>query len=244
MALLIALLLSVAEAHTFEAAYLALDEADGNAFDVRFKVPREAEYVSGAGLSLILPCEGTPSRIHCPDGLVGEIGIDGLTGLDGIVHISWKDGREVIASIGPDRPTVDIEEAASTPVPSAYIGLGVEHILLGFDHLLFVLGLAMLMGARVRRLLGTLTAFTVGHSLTLGLSALGMFSLSPAAVEACIALSVVLLAREVVLDDEGLVQRRPWLVAAGFGLLHGLGVGGTPESPEKPAHYPGRMGQQ
>jgi len=227
IALWLALALGSAHAHTFEAAYLALEEVEEGTFDVRFKVPTEAEYASPGGLSMVLPCEGTPSRITCRDGLSGEVGIAGLAGLDGIVHISWRDGREQIASIGPDRPTIDVEHGASAPVPVAYIGLGIEHILLGFDHLLFVLGLTVIVGPRPRRLLETLTAFTVGHSVTLCVSALGLFSLASSAVEACIALSVVLLAREVVVGEGGLVQRHPWGVAGGFGLLHGLGFAGA-----------------
>ena len=228
IALWLALAMAPAGAHTFEAAYLALDEVEEDVFDVRFKVPVEAELAAPGGLSLVLPCEGTPSRLHCTEGLQGEVGIEGLAGMDGIVHVTWLDGREWVTSIGPSQPVANIdEERASAPVPSAYIGLGIEHILMGFDHLLFVLGLAMVVGPHPRRLVGTLTAFTLGHSLTLGLSTFGLVSLSGVAVETCIALSVVLLAREVVLRSEGLVHRWPWAVGVGFGLLHGLGFAGA-----------------
>ncbi len=221
------LLGGLAEAHTFEAAYLSLDEATPGVFDVRFKVPTEAAYATSEGLALILPCEGTPSQVRCPDGLSGEVGIDGLAGLHGIVHIRWADGREQISAIQPDSPTIEIEAESSNPVSVTYTLLGIEHILLGFDHLLFVLGLVLIVGRDARRLVGTLTAFTAGHSVTLALAALGMVTLPSAPVEACIALSVVLLAREAVLGEDGLVRQKPWLVAAGFGLLHGLGFAGA-----------------
>ena len=227
IALWFALASAPSSAHTFEAAYLALEEVEEDTFDVRFKVPVEAELAAPGGLSLVLPCEGTPSRLHCVDGLRGEVGIEGLAGMDGIVHVTWLDGREWVTSIGPSQPVAEVGEARSAPVPSAYIGLGIEHILWGFDHLLFVLGLAMVVGPHPRRLVGTLTAFTLGHSLTLSLSTFGIFSLSGVAVETCIALSVVLLAREVVLQSEGLVHRWPWAVGIGFGLLHGLGFAGA-----------------
>ena len=219
--------LGVGHAHTFEAAYLSLEESEPGVFDVRFKVPTEAEYASPDGLALVLPCEGTPSRVWCEDGLQGTVGIDGLAGLDGVVHIRWADGREQIASIGPDSPTIEVDDQTSSPLPLAYVGLGIRHILLGFDHLMFVLGLMLIVGKDPRRLVGTLTAFTVGHSVTLALAALGLVSLPSAPVEACIALSVVLLAREAVLGEDGLLKRQPWLVAAGFGLLHGLGFAGA-----------------
>jgi len=225
--MLLLMLAGSAQAHTFEAAYLSLAESDPGVFDVRFKVPAEAEYAAPDGLSLVLPCAGTPSQIRCENGLSGQIGIDGLAGLDGIVHIRWADGSEQISAIGPNNPTIEIDGESASPVPVAYTVLGIEHILFGFDHLLFVVGLVLIVGPKAKRLVSTLTAFTVGHSITLALAALGFVSLPSAPVEACIALSVVLLAREAVLREDGLMQRKPWLVAAAFGLLHGLGFAGA-----------------
>jgi len=108
-----------------------------------------------------------------------------------------------------------------------WVELGVEHILIGADHLLFVLGLVLLI-ATTRELLVTITSFTVAHSVTLGGASLGLFSLPSAPVEAVIALSIVLLAVELVRGDENsLSRRKPWLVAFGFGLLHGFGFAGV-----------------
>lgn len=110
-----------------------------------------------------------------------------------------------------------------------YFGLGMEHILLGVDHLLFVLGLLLLV-RKVGSLVKTITAFTVAHSITLGAAVLGLVSVDLEPVEAAIALSIVLLAREIVVGRQGtvhLVHHWPWLVAFGFGLLHGLGFAGA-----------------
>ena len=121
------------------------------------------------------------------------------------------------------------EPGSRARVAGTYFGLGAEHILLGVDHLLFVLGLMLLvrgLGALVK----TVSAFTVAHSVTLGASVLGYIPLDRAPIEAAIALSIVLLAREIVVADRGLVHlthRKPWLVAFVFGLLHGLGFAGA-----------------
>ena len=114
-------------------------------------------------------------------------------------------------------------------VAETYSVLGIEHILLGIDHLLFVLGLLLLVRGFIP-LVKTVTAFTVAHSITLAASVLGYIPLDRAPIEAAIALSIVLLAREIVVADRGLVHlthRKPWVVAFVFGLLHGLGFAGA-----------------
>jgi hypothetical protein len=107
--------------------------------------------------------------------------------------------------------------------------LGGEHILLGIDHLLFVLGLLLIV-RNLAALVMTVTAFTVAHSITLAASVFGLVPLERGAIEAAIALSIVMLAREIVVADRGVVHlthRMPWLVAFVFGLLHGLGFAGA-----------------
>jgi hydrogenase/urease accessory protein HupE len=111
---------------------------------------------------------------------------------------------------------------ALKPIVLDYAGLGVEHILTGFDHLMFVLALALLVQGR-RRLIATVTAFTVAHSLTLACTALGVLSVPAVPVEASIALSIVLVCAECLRPGASLTRRAPWLVAFAFGLLHGLG---------------------
>jgi len=111
-------------------------------------------------------------------------------------------------------------------IAHAYTLLGVEHILTGIDHLLFVIGLLFLVGFN-RRLIWTITAFTAAHSLTLACSALGWLVLRPPPVEATIALSIVLVAGEALHHRETLARRWPALVAFLFGLVHGLGFAGA-----------------
>src|SRR6185295_4271413 len=113
-------------------------------------------------------------------------------------------------------------------VAASYLRLGIEHILTGFDHLLFVLGLCLLIAGR-RPLLWTLTAFTAGHSVTLSLAALGFVHVPQAPAEAAIAVTIVILARELARPSTTprLLRRRPWAMAALFGLLHGLGFAGA-----------------
>ena len=112
---------------------------------------------------------------------------------------------------------------------STYFILGVEHILEGFDHLLFVLALLLLVG-NIRVLIWTITAFTLAHTITLMLASLDLIHLSSKAVEATIALSIIFVAAEVVYAMRGkiyLSKKHPWLIAFGFGLIHGLGFAGA-----------------
>ena len=106
----------------------------------------------------------------------------------------------------------------------SYLWLGVEHILLGIDHLLFVLALLLLV-PNLKLLIQTITAFTISHSLTLGLATLGLVNFSVPYIEAMIALSIIFLARELLIEREvrTLSYTHPWIIAFVFGLLHGLG---------------------
>jgi hypothetical protein len=157
--------------------------------------------------------------------------------LSGVVVLArWSDGEEASAFFRGEGRTVPIRlgELRAAPgswrrVATRYGALGVEHILGGVDHLLFVLGLMLLVDGAVR-LVKTITAFTVAHSVTLGAAVLGYIPVDRAPVEAAIALSIVLLAREIVMADRGLkhlAHERPWVVAFAFGLLHGLGFAGA-----------------
>ena len=174
----------------------------------------------------------------------GEAGLTGAAvGLTGtgsseaqlVVRAVLADGRRREQTIrGDERVLLEGPESAAR-VLVRYVALGAEHIAGGFDHLLFVLGLVLLTIPRAgvsrgwRRLALTVTAFTLGHSVTLALVVLDLLRLRPAAVEAVIALSIVLLAVETVRPgaDAGLTRRCPWLVAAAFGLLHGCGFAGA-----------------
>lgn len=157
--------------------------------------------------------------------------------LAGVVAlVRWGDGSSATAYFRGQGGTVPVRIGdlqggfgSRLSVAGTYFVLGAEHILLGIDHLLFVLGLLLLVHGFVP-LVKTITAFTLAHSVTLCASVLGYVPLDRAPIEAAIALSIVLLAREIIMADRGLIHlthRKPWLVAFIFGLLHGLGFAGA-----------------
>ena len=157
-----------------------------------------------------------------PAGLSGgTVAVRGLAeaGSDALLRIELADGRRVQAVLRPAAPSFVLPpEQGATGVATGYLALGIGHLLTGWDHLAFVLGLVLLVGGW-SRLLGTVTAFTLGHSLTLSLSALGLVRLPTGPIEAAIALSILALAVELARRDRPtLFGRRPWLMAAGFGL--------------------------
>ena len=172
--------------------------------------------------------------LHCgTGGLTGELSIRGVGQRysAAIVHVDWQDGQSSVYTLTASQPTVHLYGAADDrrgvgEIASAYLQLGVEHILTGVDHLMFVISLLFLVGFR-RRLFWTITAFTAAHSLTLASSALGLLTLRPAPVEATIALSIVLVAGEALHRRDTLARRWPALVAFLFGLVHGLGFAGA-----------------
>ena len=158
--------------------------------------------------------------------------IDGLEGTmtDALVRIEFADGTAWTQRLTPRQPAAVIPlKQAPLAVSGTYLELGVEHILTGFDHLLFVLGLLILAG-RSWRLLATVTAFTVAHSIALALATLGVVHVPQAPVEAAIALSIAFVALEILrsrMRQAGLAARSPWVVAFAFGLLHGFGFAGA-----------------
>lgn len=141
------------------------------------------------------------------------------------MRVSLLDGTRITELLKPASPELEIpmDEASSM---SGYLTLGIEHILLGFDHLLFVLGLLVLVGRRWMLMLKTITSFTLAHSLTLGAATLGVVSVPAAPLNAAIALSILFLGIEIARQRKGessLTIEHPWVAAFGFGLLHGLG---------------------
>jgi hypothetical protein len=140
-----------------------------------------------------------------------------------IVVVERRDGRRGEWIVSAAAPAVSLDEAPPDTW-RAWVRIGVAHILGGLDHLGFVIGLLLVLGARLdRRLLVAISAFTIAHSLTLALAVLGVLDVAIAPVEACIAASVVLVAREASHREPTAIRRWPWLAAAGFGLIHGLG---------------------
>lgn len=193
--------------------------------DAQTLVPPQIERLPGAELRRWTIRTGA-------QGLEGwEVSVHGLeaTMVDVLVRIAFADGRVVSRLLRPDAPSFTFTAADAGPAASGYFVLGVEHILFGLDHLLFVLCLLLLVRG-LGPILKTVTAFTVAHSITLGLATLGYVDMPSAPVEAVIALSIVFLATEIAKRRAGVpsfTERQPWLVAFIFGLLHGFGFAGA-----------------
>jgi hydrogenase/urease accessory protein HupE len=237
-----------ARAHTSLPGYLALQETTPGSFDLVWKVPT-AEGPPPA-IYPVFPASCTIARplvpeqaagaiiergsIECgPNGLSGAaIAISGLnvTILDVLVRITFADGTSVQQMLRPLETSFVVHKDGKNRIDAwGYITLGVGHILYGIDHLLFVLGLLLIVRGSAL-LLKTITAFTVAHTITLGLAVFGVVHVAPTPVEAVIALSIVFLAVELAQHyrgNEGLTYRQPWIVAFAFGLLHGFGFAGT-----------------
>lgn len=179
-------------------------------------------------------CTAEGNVLRCGErGLAGPLSVKGVGQRysAAVVKVVWLDGQTRVYTLTAGQPTVQLYGAADDPrgmgeIAAAYTLLGVEHILGGIDHLLFVIGLLFLVGFR-RRLVWTITAFTAAHSLTLASSAMGWLTLRSAPVEATIALSIVLVAGEALHRRETLARRWPAVVAFLFGLVHGLGFAGA-----------------
>ena len=258
--MLLLLFASPSLAHEVRPAYLELRQTDLETYDVLWKVPGRGEDLR-LGLYVELPagCTNVTAprmsfannafterwSVKCAGGLTGStIRIAGLTATmtDVLVRLEHLDGTTQVTRLTPDNPSFVVEAAPrALEVACTYLMLGVEHILLGIDHLLFVLALLMLVKGW-RRLLGTITAFTVAHSITLALATLGFVHVPSAPVEAVIALSIMFVAAEIVhtrAGREGVTARAPWIVAFTFGLLHGFGFAGALSEVGLPAgHIP------
>jgi hypothetical protein len=189
-------------------------------------------------------CRSEQNALRCgPDGLQGTLTIDGVGKRYSavLVKVLWQDGESRVYTLTSAQPKVILHGGANdtrslSEIAGTYGVLGIEHILSGIDHLLFVIGLLFLVGFE-RRLVWTISAFTLAHSLTLVSSALGWLTLRQAPVEACIALSIVLVAAESLHRRETWARRWPALVAFLFGLVHGLGFAGALREVGLPDHH-------
>lgn len=245
----LAILAGAARAHEVRPAYLEITENAQHRFDVLWKQPSLGTQVLhlkprvSNGLTDGPPAEEFASNsflvrrwhdIGVPrDSFEGAtIQVEGLeyTITDTLVSLHFTTGQDIQEILRPRSPTLTLHLTGTgkLPVP-AYLLLGIEHILTGFDHLSFVLGLLLLVKSRTT-LLKTITAFTLAHSLTLAAAALGWVHVKPAVIEALVAFSIVFVGLEVVRANRGeygLTARYPWLIAFSFGLLHGFAFAGS-----------------
>ncbi len=167
------------------------------------------------------------TELQCePADMVGAvISVDGFedSSVNVVVRIVRADGSVQHAILDARTPELTLARPEETSHSFfEYLMLGVEHLLTGWDHLTFVIGLLILFGWH-KRLIAAVTAFTVGHSLTLALSVLGILSVPPTIVEAMIAMTIVVLALEIRAERHGPVWKHPWTLPGALGLLHGLG---------------------
>jgi hydrogenase/urease accessory protein HupE len=221
-----------AVAHELDSASLSLTEVASGRFLVRWRASsRTLQEDLGAAAVFPAACQLREAYLECGSaGLVGSIDFPWIEGTAArvVVDVEWRDGTRLLRVVTPSSPSVRVYGVpahglrALAPIAADYTLLGVEHILTGFDHLLFVVALALLVRRRAP-LLATITAFTVAHSVSLAVTVLGLVHAPSPPVEASIALSIVLVCAECLRSRDSLAQRAPWAVAFAFGLLHGLG---------------------
>ncbi|ATU91218.1 HupE/UreJ family protein [Phyllobacterium zundukense] len=239
---------SAAAAHEVRPAYLQIDQTGPNRYSVIWRTP----LLSGMRLPVALRFSDEvknvtqPAERELPDSIVERRVVETTKGnlagervefvglqatiTDVLVRAHLLGQPVSTTLVRPSRPWVDVAtQPGRLDVAKTFVVHGIEHILLGYDHLLFVLAL-ILIARNWRALLLTVTAFTLAHTITLTLATLGFVHIPGPPVEAAIAFSILLLACEIIRIHNGqtsLTQQRPWLVAFAFGLLHGLGFAGA-----------------
>jgi len=247
VALAVLLMAGPLAAHPLAPALLEIRALGDGGAEVGWKLPRTHPLGADAVPRLPERCHAVTAATTAVDGtgltsrwrvecgsapLTGErIGVDRLAALPSgaVVRVVFADGRIAEGILSRDQPDFVVPaEPRPWDVFASYVRLGVNHILTGPDHLLFVFGLVLLAGT-TRRLLATVTAFTLGHSVTLTAAALGLVAVPVAPIEVAIAASVFVLAVELARDPAraSAIRRRPWTMAFAFGLLHGLGFAGA-----------------
>ncbi len=245
--LLQTLLISASFADEMRPGYLELKESSPKLFSVLWKVPAKGDKKLALNVKLPLDCQDKSQAntqfingayiqrwvVQCKTGLVDQsIAISGLTttNTDVLVRLEFTNGSSQSILLTPSKNSFQVpKQASSSQVIGTYTWLGITHILMGVDHLLFVFALLLIVTGK-RRLLWTITAFTIAHSITLVSATLGLVYVPQQPVEAVIALSILFLAVEIVHGQQGrpgFAARWPWLVAFVFGLLHGFGFAGA-----------------
>ena len=234
-------------AHEIRPAFLQIIQTSETTYEVFWKVPSMGDAVPK--IYPVFPPFFTVEELKRPNQIPGSViysytissketlagkilTIDGhnKTLIDALVTVTYLNGEKVTLMLQPDKDSTIIPGETSTyDVIKTYSILGVEHILLGIDHLLFVLALILITKGKWK-IIKTITAFTIAHSITLSLAVLGYVNFPTPPVEAVIALSIVFLAVEIIKNLNGkhtLTSKKPWLVAFTFGLLHGFGFAGA-----------------
>lgn len=235
------------DAHEVRPALLLIKQTGKDQFDVLWKIPRKDDMLPV--INPVFPSwftiQQTDNGVKAGSGALFtmkaiskkdihgmSISVSGLQEslIDVLVYVEMSNGEKYSLLLQPSKTSATIPyESSAKGTISTYFKLGVEHILLGVDHLLFVLAL-LLLTKGTRKLVTTVTAFTIAHSITLSLSALGFVGLPGPSVEAVIALSILFLAVELVHYYQGkkvISAAYPWIVAFVFGLLHGFGFAGA-----------------
>ncbi len=233
--------------HALQPGYLELRLIDKDLYAALWKVPATSGRPMPISARLPENCDPrTPGQLvwdglahvtrwtaKCPGGLEGGmIHIEGLdrTTTDVLVRFDFADGENQAHRLAASDPSFRVPaQPSNLDVVQTYSLLGIEHILRGIDHLSFVLALLLLVKG-TRRIIATVTAFTLAHSLTLAGATLGFVHLAGPPIEAVIALSIVFVAAEIIHSrrgNPGLTERSPWIVAFIFGLLHGFGFAGA-----------------
>lgn len=241
------LMASLAFGHEVRPAYLEIREVEPAQYDILWKTPARGDATIKLDVRLPDTCsdispksvvndgaaQAVRWRVQCEGGLAGHnISIDGLdtTMVETIVRFERADGATQSARLMAGESSFVADKPSTLwGVASVYLPLGIDHILLGFDHLCFVLVLLLLI-RDVRRLIWSITAFTVAHSITLAAASLGWVTAPSGPIEALIAFSIAIVAAEVISVNRGQDvpgSSQPWIIAFAFGLLHGFGFAGA-----------------
>ena len=234
-------------AHELRPAFLSITETAEAQYNILWKTPALGDKQLALKANFPTSCTSTHGLrrveenkfaietwvLTCPETLRGQsLNIGGLdkTLTDVLIKTTWQNGESFTARLTPDNTQLDFTKSRPQGgVIKTYFMLGVQHILGGIDHLLFVLAV-MLLVTRGKKLFFSITAFTIGHSVTLALATLDIVHLNPSLVEVLIAMSIVLMAYEAARrwrGKSGLTMEYPWVVTFLFGLLHGFGFAGA-----------------
>jgi hypothetical protein len=230
------------DAETYEAFWKVPAASDGLRLGLYVRLPLNCTNLTEPVGSFSANAYAERWSFRCSDGLAGRpIHVAGLTAtlVDVLVRLERLDESTQVTRLSQSTTSFIVEATPQAfEVAYTYFLLGFEHILTGVDHLLFIAGLLLLVSG-FWRVVKTVSAFTLSHTVTLTLATLGFVRVPPAPVEAVIALSIIFVACEIARSPGGasITRRKPWVVAFSFGLLHGLGFAGGLSAAGLPANH-------